>query len=145
MKKIATGIYILFLVGALFCRTTHDIYGNYFQTLNWHINIIPFRTIFAYIGKSREGYAIKNIIGNVIMFVPMGYILQDILGKYTKYSKTLLIATGVIIVIEIAQLVSLKGMFDVDDIILNLLGVTVGYIVYKIMGRKKSALTTKTL
>ena len=49
--------------------------------------------------------------------------------------KALLCAALIITAVEIAQLLTLVGSCDVDDLILNLAGSTVGYILYKIISK----------
>ena len=44
--------------------------------------------------------------------------------------KTLLVSAAIIIAVEAIQLVTLLGHCDVDDLILNLIGVTIGYLLY---------------
>lgn len=72
----------------------------------------------------------KNLIGNIAAFVPLGFLIPAISTRLRKISKTLLVCLICIIGIEIFQFVAMIGYFDVDDIILNMLGCFMGYLVY---------------
>ncbi len=117
-------IYFIFMICILFGRESFDIYGSYYQTIYWNKNLVPFRTINQYLHEINDWYAFKNIIGNIVIFLPTGYILCY---KKKSFITSMKIAAIVIIAIELIQLFSLKGMCDIDDLILNLLGVSIGY------------------
>lgn len=117
-------IYFIFMICILFGGESFDIYGSYYQTIYWNKNLVPFRTINQYLHEINDWYAFKNIIGNIVIFLPTGYILCY---KKKSFITSMKIAAIVIIAIELIQLFSLKGMCDIDDLILNLLGVSIGY------------------
>ncbi|PAV28663.1 hypothetical protein CIL05_15330 [Virgibacillus profundi] len=104
------------------------------------INILPFHTINGYLYLFSQGYtetAIINLVGNVVVFVPIGILLVLIYKKHT-FKKMLLIGFLCSLGIEITQLVLsslhiLSRSFDIDDLILNTLGVMCGYLLMKII------------
>ena len=118
-----------------------DNYGAYLkeQGLNW--NLKPFTTIRLYLAllQGSDGGLVRhawvNLVGNIVMFVPLGYLLPNIWKKLRKFYKTLVATLGIILVIEILQFITGLGSFDVDDFILNCLGVITGYCLWKIMNR----------
>jgi glycopeptide antibiotics resistance protein len=79
--------------------------------------------------------AIINLIGNVVMFIPLGFCLPWVFRRLGRLWKTLLVSAGIIILVEAVQLVTLLGHCDVDDLILNLIGVTIGYLLYAISAK----------
>ncbi len=92
-------------------------------------NFIPFKEIFRYDITSR--LFIKNVIGNVLMFLPLGFFFSYYLEldkPYLQIILTIIASTS----IETVQM-CIGRVFDVDDIILNLLGGFIGYIIYKIL------------
>jgi glycopeptide antibiotics resistance protein len=94
-------------------------------------NFLPFKTIFSYL-TSDKGIIIAgiNLFGNVILLVPIGFLVSLINRNLTwKNSLVLAIASG--LVIEGTQVLLRLGIFDIDDVILNGLGVMGGYWVYK--------------
>lgn len=96
-------------------------------------NFIPFREIFRYEIGSR--LFIKNIIGNILLFLPYGYFASD----YLKSKKILPICFLTMIVsltIETVQL-NIGRTFDIDDIILNTIGGMFGYFLYRLMEKIK--------
>jgi len=122
-------------------RIGTDSYGAYLQQqgLNW--NLKPFTTIDLYLSllQSADGGLVRhawiNLAGNVIMFIPLGYLLPNIWKKLRKFYKTILLAIGIVFIAEVLQLFTGLGSFDVDDFILNCFGITMGYWVWKIINR----------
>lgn len=93
-------------------------------------NFVPFKTILPYFFGSK-GLLIAgiNLIGNIVLLFPVGLLLPLVYPSLTwKKALGLSIATGLII--EGMQVLFRVGIFDVDDVILNGLGVMVGYWVY---------------
>lgn len=74
------------------------------------------------------GLMAYNLLGNIIMFIPFGFCV-----KYINYKiKPLrLMLTGIVLsfCIEFAQYMFGTGVSDIDDIILNTLGVMIGGLV----------------
>ena len=66
------------------------------------------------------------------MFIPLGFCLPWVHARLRRWWKTLLVSAGVILCVELTQLVTLLGHCDVDDLILNLIGVTMGYLLWAI-------------
>lgn len=85
------------------------------------------------------GVTLVNLLGNIICFMPFGFLLPTISRK--KVFKNILSVTLLTMVfsmlIETAQLVLKVGAFDVDDILLNTLGGMAGYIVMKLTKIRK--------
>lgn len=103
--------------------------------LQYGINLIPFQTIVTYIKSILRGdivaIAIRNLAGNLLMFLPLGIYLPLIWKKCRNLKTTLLFSLTALIAIEILQFVTLLGSLDVDDLILNLLGIIIGYGLWK--------------
>ncbi|MBM7615749.1 VanZ family protein [Alkaliphilus hydrothermalis] len=95
-------------------------------------NIVPFRTIklFFHSRKSILKMSIINLIGNIGVFVPFGILIPLSFGG--KIAKMLGIFLRGLLLLEILQLLTRRGSFDVDDLILNTVGAMVGYGLYKI-------------
>lgn len=92
-------------------------------------NFIPFKEILRYSITSR--LFIKNVLGNMIMFLPFGFFVSYYL-KVEKIHMPIVLTLIASLSIELVQL-SIGRVFDVDDIILNLLGGIMGYFVYSIL------------
>ncbi len=94
-------------------------------------NFIPFKEIFRYNLTSRLFF--KNVIGNMIMFLPYGFFISYYL-KSKKIYLPLILTTITSFSIELVQM-SIGRVFDVDDILLNLIGGTLGYLSYLLLQR----------
>lgn len=94
-------------------------------------NFIPFKEIFRYRMSSVLFY--RNVIGNVILFLPFGFFVSYYC-KLNKYYYNLLVIFITSFSIELIQ--SMIGRsFDIDDIILNVIGGYLGYVIYILSGK----------
>ena len=71
-----------------------------------------------------------NVIGNTAMFIPSGIILPLIYKNLNSFWKVVATGTMISLCIEIIQLPFSVRASDVDDLILNTLGVAIGYGIY---------------
>ena len=101
-----------------------------FQDVNYGTNnFIPFKEILRYeVGSS---YFIHNVLGNILLFIPFGFFVSYIL-KTKKPIYIIVITLVTSLVIEYTQLL-IGRTFDVDDVLLNIIGGFLGYLVYLIM------------
>jgi glycopeptide antibiotics resistance protein len=124
--KIAISLYSVGLLVLLFVRPSNQEYNQ--------INLVPFKTIANFIGGDGGFFvAFYNISANVLLFVPFG--ITVILLCKNKPSEFLMIVVPVvvIIIIEGVQHLTRRGSMDVDDLILNILGVGIGYLLSSIV------------
>jgi glycopeptide antibiotics resistance protein len=74
----------------------------------------------------------KNLIGNIILFVPLGLLYPLSRKKKIRFWEMLLIILGTTCTIEVIQYLFLTSRrADIDDVILNLIGGLIGYLIYK--------------
>lgn len=100
-----------------------------------HINYVPFKTISLYLsGKVNAKVSWINLVGNVVGFMPLGFMIPSLVKKLNKFRYILGIGFLFSLGFEIIQLVTGLGEFDVDDLILNTLGALLGYICFYLMG-----------
>jgi vanZ family protein len=92
-------------------------------------NFIPFKEILRYNMGSRLFF--KNVVGNMVMFLPYGFFVSYYLDN-KKLLVPFILTAITSISIETVQLV-IGRVFDVDDIILNMLGGTIGFYIYHIV------------
>lgn len=94
-------------------------------------NFIPLKSIAYYaLGGQSMGVALWNLAGNILAFVPMGFLFPILLPKIQRVRNVILIAFGVSLCFEVIQLLTGIGQFDVDDVLLNVLGAAVGWLTY---------------
>lgn len=133
------GIYCVLMLWLLFDRPGYIDGIPYWEQLRPNLNLIPFRTLRLFSGLLDDHRphlvrsAVVNLAGNVVMFIPLGLFLPLIFFRLRKLWKTLLSVALIISAVEIAQLFTLVGSCDVDDLILNLLGAAAGYGFYKLI------------
>lgn len=68
-----------------------------------------------------------NIIGNFLMFLPFGF-LAWIFPKFYDFKTLILSFLFVLIIVEALQYFTRLGVFDIDDIILNSIGMSLGFL-----------------
>ena len=103
-------------------------------------NFTLFKTIRMYIDYSYKLNSFENLVGNVIVFVPFGFLLPYVLTWGRNFFVMLLNAFVFVLGIEVFQLFSAFGAFDVDDILLNCVGTVLGYFIFLIwenIGKEK--------
>ena len=97
------------------------------------ISIIPFNFLF----DRYDGWQI-NIIGNIAMFIPVGIVWPVCFPKLNDIKKTVFAGIGLILFIELTQLLCPSRHTDIDDVILNTTGVLIGAcIVFAVRRRRK--------
>lgn len=128
------GAYAAALLWLLFGRARRGVAEvPYLHQLPLHMNLHPFRTIRLYLKLLQSGgpnlvrIALANLLGNVVLFLPMGFLLPLLLPGLRRWYRVLLTAAGIIAAVELLQMVLLVGTCDVDDLLLNLLGAAAGY------------------
>ena len=90
-------------------------------------NFIPFREIFRYKLTSKLFY--RNVIGNIVLFIPFGYFVSYYIKANKKWYISLFTTLITSLTIELIQM-GIGRSFDVDDILLNLIGGLIGYLCY---------------
>lgn len=116
-------IYFLSLLVLLFFRPNDQGYQSW--------NLIPFSTIIFYFsGQVSPIIAFYNLAANVGLFLPFGFFFRI---KQIKPVLLALYSIIAILIIEGTQFVTRRGSFDIDDLILNLTGIIIGFLSYPIL------------
>lgn len=131
-------VFVLYCVILFYILILDKAFSGYHQNLRnilAHINLIPFRTIITYVirlaGDSiNVGTVVKNLVGNLLLFVPMGAFLPFAFDEMKKLWRVVLFLLLLILSVELTQIVLGIGSFDVDDLMLNMLGGMLGYLVF---------------
>ena len=130
-------IYSAFMLVLLFNRAGGIEGVDYWTQIQGNLNLEPFHTIRLFLKvldqQAYSATAIINLGGNVIMFIPLGFFLPRVFPALRKFWRTLLITAFIITAVELAQLFTLLGSCDIDDLILNVIGATLGYMFHKFL------------
>ena len=110
-------IYILCLFQVVTFQDNNNISSN---------NLIPFREMFRYDLGSR--LFLKNVLGNIIMFLPYGFFTSYFLSE-KKLFPIFILTVVTSLTIESTQLM-IGRVFDIDDILLNIVGGVLGHYLY---------------
>ena len=123
--------YALVMLVLLF-RPYMLLYAGHFDAPR-RFSLVPFATISAYMKVSSSymrGVALMNLVGNVVVFIPLGLLLQVFSnGKHAW--RHLLLALFVPIGVELLQVLLIVGACDIDDVLLNFVGITVGILLFR--------------
>lgn len=90
------------------------------------INMIPFKEITRYQIGSKLFY--YNVIGNIALFIPFGYFISDKL-KAQKTSQIIYVSAIISLTAELIQY-KIGRAFDIDDVLLNVTGAILGFMLY---------------
>ena len=150
-RGVRTAVWILFVLYVLTMllllfypdRNGYDAQTGYWELFRSNYNLVPFATIRLYtyvLANNVTAYrhaAIVNLFGNIFTFIPLGIFLPLLFEKCRKPMLTLIVSACFICLIEITQLFTLTGCCDIDDLILNMIGVAVGLVLYRITNLAK--------
>lgn len=128
-KELTYLLFIIYLLSLFYIVTFQD--DNYGLS-----NYIPFKEMFRYSLNSK--LFIKNFIGNILLFMPFGLFVTAYLDQRKIYPAIILTAISSFS-IEIVQNI-IGRVFDVDDIILNIVGGTIGAVIFIIFDKIRDKL-----
>ena len=94
------------------------------------LNLIPFQDFSA---RNMEGMVL-----NAIMFAPLGFLLPAYFERYRRWGRTLAAGFLTSLTVELIQMFTFRAT-DVDDLIMNTLGTLVGFLLAKLVLRRRTA------
>lgn len=102
------------------------------QYIRWDptVNLIPFQDL-----------SFSNLVGmalNIVMFTPLGFLLPAYFERYRSWGQTLAAGIFTSLTVEIIQLFTFRAT-DMDDLLMNTLGTIVGYLLAKLILRRRTA------
>ncbi|WP_336864792.1 VanZ family protein [Peribacillus frigoritolerans] len=132
---IKKSVNVLFLFSLLLIVTLTLLYPfpTSISTISYvKSNYIPFVVIRDLLTSYSFLSSMYNIIGNIILFMPLGFLLPFKYKRINKYVKSALVGFIVSVFIELTQLLLPYRQTDIDDVILNTLGTGIGYGLYNL-------------
>ena len=156
-KKLFIG-YSMIMLLLLFGRAGPDTGAADFSYWEWvttHLHLQPLGTTGGFLGlffypqkylswMDRETYkascwhAVKNLVGNVVLFFPLGFFPPLLWDRCRKLWKTVALAAAIMTIVELTQVLTLRGQCDIDDLILNSLGAAIGYGLFHLAHLKRT-------
>ena len=130
--KVLFGLYCLLmlwlLLGQRLGHSAHiPMQLKPFATIGWFVRVLGSRA-----DQVSRFVAWKNLLGNVIMFIPLGFFVPLLWEKNRNFLKHLGWMFAIILAVELLQYVTGLGTCDVDDLILNILGTSFGWLAWKL-------------
>lgn len=132
-RKFAVLLFLLYFGILFYFLFFSEKLGRTFVEREYHYNLIPFleikRFIVHYDVLGFEA-VLLNIVGNIVAFMPFGFFLPIFSNRCRYFFNTVFYTFELSLAVELIQLVTKVGSFDVDDIILNTIGGAFGFLVY---------------
>lgn len=134
MKSMIRKVGFFLLVCYTFLLSFWMLFGfGRYKYPEFRYNLIPFSTIrhFINFNQFNTNIWVINLIGNIGVFVPFGILLPVVLqGRMVRSYVNFIIG---MFVLELSQLLSRRGSFDIDDLLLNSVGFIIGYGIYRMV------------
>lgn len=134
ITKTGTLLFIIYVLLLAYLLFFSEGYGRVAEAeREYRYNLVPFveiRRFWIYREQLGSFALFTNIFGNVIGFIPYGFILPVIVRRFRSGFLIILSGFALSLCIETIQLVTKVGCFDVDDMILNTSGAAIGYLAF---------------
>ena len=130
-NKKTRSICIILLVIYLLLLFRITVFRSHAYQVDFSVNFSLFTDLFATYHENGLWMVLYLVIGNIVWFVPFGFLVPEI-WKNLKFGIVVPLGFLLSLTIETGQLLLHKGMFEIDDLVLNTFGTAIGYFVYKI-------------
>ena len=131
--------YILLMLWLLFIRYRNAEVTDYWAQVQNRLNLVPFSSMGSMLRALWHNpypnvlwTVVYNIGGNIAMFVPLGFFLRALFPRYRSFLRCMAAVALIMTVVELCQLFTLRGFCEADDVMLNLAGAAVGWLMAKI-------------
>lgn len=151
-NKYLLSIFFVYLIALVFFSLRNEIlYWSNLSHLEFIMkstNLIPFATIITYIQvfftqSMNLDIALRNLILPIVAFLPCGFLVYALADTKRKLLYTLLGSAALCFVLEVLQILLRRGSFDIDDIILSVLGAFCGVLVFRLASKLKIGASPK--
>ena len=136
-QKLGWVLFILYLIALTYLMFFAEMMGRTGnEQAEYAYNLILFKEIkrfFVYRRQLGLQAVVLNLLGNVVGFMPFGFILPIVSRRGRRFANTVLLGFLLSLGIETTQLIFKVGSFDVDDLFLNTIGGILGFAVYKVV------------
>ena len=155
LMRTALVVYIVLMIGLLYgkgiishpSRILQAQEIGYWMTVRRYTNTVPLKTILPFLRMMRyfsiSDFLTSQTVGNVLIFMPFGFFIPYYRRKKQKLLPFSMTCLCLIILIESTQVLTLFGSFDVDDIILNMVGCLAGFFVFRMFAGCRRMITDR--
>ncbi len=140
-KTVRTVLFAVYCLGLLYILFLGRGFRHvsYIQHLKTSYNLIPFQSIVEYCSRFADHNInlvtfLANMLGNLLLFFPMGVLLPSFTPK-VRGIRCIALGVGMIVTVELIQYASTLGKLDIDDVILNSLGLVLGYGAFVLLSK----------
>ena len=131
-------VFVAYIILTIYFLLFAEETGRTVATESYNYNLELFKEIrrfWDYRETLGRGAFVLNVIGNVVCFIPMGIMLPLIFKKCKNILFTVFMVFLFSLTMEIIQLITKVGSFDVDDLFLNTLGGFIGCLLFLIFNK----------
>ena len=146
--RLVFAVYLVVLIGLLFTpfpfppwtRLPAESLDGYRPWPFPWVNIVPFETISVALGYGLDRQQGRVLLGNVLAFAPLGVFLPLLWPGRRSLISVIVAGLGISLALEAVQLglsVLIGAPYrvaDIDDVMINVLGVALGYGLYRAIG-----------
>lgn len=97
------------------------------RTIVW----VPFRT------PGGDNLIVLYALANLVLFIPFGVLVPKVFHSVNAFWKIILVTLVTSVCIEVIQYVLACGYSQVEDVIMNVAGGVVGYLLLRLVERRK--------
>jgi glycopeptide antibiotics resistance protein len=126
MRLLATLVLAAWLVGGLILtlQPANPLPGQVV-----HDNLVPFHTLAIYLDNLGSEFWMRNLLGNLALLLPLGLLGPIVLPALDRWWRIALVALAISTAIELTQLLVPDRSADIDDVIVNVAGALLGYLI----------------
>lgn len=148
IKILAWIIFTIYIIMLFYFMFFSERYGRTIIHNDYNYNLELFREIKRFWNYRKLlglESVVVNLAGNVAGFIPFGIMMPFLSKRRRNFFLVTLLTLEFSLLIEVTQLLTKAGSFDVDDLLLNTLGGSIGYVMFALVNsfykrwRKKDA------
>ena len=127
MRLLASFLLALWLIGGLVLtlQPAHPLPGQVVDD-----NLVPFQTLAIYLRNLGSEFWLRNLFGNLALLLPLGLLGPIALPALDRWWRVALLAFLVSTAIELTQLAVPDRSADIDDVLVNVAGALIGYVLF---------------
>ena len=130
MRPLAGFLLALWLIGGLVLtlQAAHPLPGQVVDD-----NLVPFHTLAIYWRNLGSEFWMRNLFGNLFLLLPLGLLGPVAMPALDRWWRIALVAAVYSTAIELIQRLVPARSADIDDVIVNVAGAVIGYLIFVIV------------